>query len=480
MVDSKIWQLTDELIQAPESVHYVASENAIFVANIVGGELDKDGTGWISKISTDGELIKPKWLEGLNAPHGMRVHEGQLWVADIDELVSIDLESATITNRISVPDAEFLNDLAIADDGTIFVSDTFTNEIYRVTPEGDIDIFAPEVEKEFPNGLLIEDDKLLVAAWGNIVNFNTFETDVAGHVYQLDLNSATKTLITKEPLGNLDGIESDGEGNLLVTDFYGKLYLVDSDSGAVRDLALDLEYSADIGIIPEQNLVIIPDFERTVRAFEYHSSPTISRTIAKGGMVYDTNPAGENTVKTTLSEDVVDLGVDGDYDNLVGFYEVTDINGGIDTDGDGVADLLPGIDNGYARAALSNAVPGWQIRGGSMGNPELNTTVEEFGDVLISGDKIYAPLAIAHGGTLGIEGFLAAETAETDGVFNNTASDVNDLVAYFAYQGANPDGAIHIKAIDDNVFGFEDLPANLNSVSDNDFNDAVFKFNFDL
>ena len=51
------------------------------------------------------------------------------------------------------------------------------------------------------------------------------------------------------------------------------------------------------------------------------------------------------------------------------------------------------------------------------------------------------------------------------------------MVAYFAFIGANPDGAVHLKAYGDNIWGFEDLPANL-GVSDNDFDDAKFSFNF--
>ncbi|MEL6463217.1 MAG: DUF4114 domain-containing protein, partial [Cyanobacteria bacterium J06621_15] len=55
---------------------------------------------------------------------------------------------------------------------------------------------------------------------------------------------------------------------------------------------------------------------------------------------------------------------------------------------------------------------------------------------------------------------------------------VEDQVAYFAYIGANPDGANHLKSLGEGMFGFEDLPSNLAGVSDNDFNDAVFKFDF--
>ncbi len=478
MVVTKIWKLSDEVIREPESTHYVETENAIFVANIVGGELDKDGEGWISKVSPSGEIIEAKWVEGLNAPHGMRAYQDTLWVADIDELVGINLSSGTITQRIPVAGAEFLNDLDIAADGTIYVSDTSTNEIYQVTPEGNVSTFAPEVEKEFPNGLLIQDDKLLVAAWGNIINPDTFETDVLGNVFELDLNSGEKTLITKQPLGNLDGIESDGKGNLLVTDFYGKLYRLNPTDGVIQELAIDSEYSADIAVIPEQELVIVPDFAKTVQAYSY--KPPVEIHYIEDAMVYDTHGAGEEYVKTTLSEDILDLGTDGDYDNLVGFYEVSGTNGGIDTDGDGVDDLLPGVDNGYAQAALATAMPGWQIRAGSQGNPDMNTTVEEFGNIVVLGSKMYAPFVIAHGGEVGVDGFIEAETAESDGVFNDAANNVDDLVAYFAYQGANPDGASHIKALGNGEFGFEDLPANLAGVSDNDFNDAIFKFNFAL
>ncbi|MEB3174006.1 MAG: DUF4114 domain-containing protein, partial [Cyanobacteriota bacterium] len=50
-------------------------------------------------------------------------------------------------------------------------------------------------------------------------------------------------------------------------------------------------------------------------------------------------------------------------------------------------------------------------------------------------------------------------------------------VAYFSFGAANPDGAEHLQSRGNQVFGFEDLPANL-GVSDFDFNDAVFQITF--
>ncbi len=194
------------------------------------------------------------------------------------------------------------------------------------------------------------------------------------------------------------------------------------------------------------------------------------------GMAYDTNPANNNNISTTLRDDLLNLGIEAAFDNLVGFYKIVDMNGGIDTDGDGFDDLMPG-DSGYARAAIVNRITNWELRAGSSGDPSKNTTTEQFGDVIITGGEMYAPFVIANAGKIGFEGFVAAEDRETDGEFNEAANNVYDMVAYFAFIGANPDGAVHLEARGNNTFGFEDLPANL-GVSDNDFDDAIFSFNF--
>lgn len=199
----------------------------------------------------------------------------------------------------------------------------------------------------------------------------------------------------------------------------------------------------------------------------------ISQTADGSGNVssltYDPAPAGGADVTTTLGNDVLAAGTDAVFDNLVGFYIVTDRAGGIDTDGDGSVDLRPG-DAGYAQAALSDPIPGLQIRAGSAGNPSLNTTTEEFGNVVLADGQLFAPFAIANGGGLTPAEFLAINPN------NDAATAIDDPVAYFGYSAANPDGVSHFRALGNNTFGFEDLPSNI--FSDMDFNDAVFTLEF--
>jgi hypothetical protein len=82
----------------PESVVYDASNDVLFVSNVNGSGVEKDGNGYISKILTDGTVIRKQWVVGLNAPKGLAIYEDTLYVADIDTLVAVDIASGTISN----------------------------------------------------------------------------------------------------------------------------------------------------------------------------------------------------------------------------------------------------------------------------------------------------------------------------------------------------------------------------------------------
>ena len=68
----------------------------------------KDGDGWISKLTLDGKMAKNKWVTGLNAPKGLRSHDGTLWISDIDRVVAVDIESGKVVQKPSIsPEQSF-------------------------------------------------------------------------------------------------------------------------------------------------------------------------------------------------------------------------------------------------------------------------------------------------------------------------------------------------------------------------------------
>jgi len=249
------WQ-TDAIFEQPESIAFDAKNKQLYVSNINGSPTDADANGYISQLSLDGSIKDLHWLEGLNAPKGLTIVGNTLYIADINELVVVDIKNKTITQRYSAPNAKFLNDVAADKNGNIYVSAFLTNTIYRLA-DNKFEVWLQTDELEVPNGLLVENNQLIVGSWG--VMTDGFATDIAGHLKTINLDSKQiQSLGDKTPAGNLDGVESDGNGNYFVTDWMAGKLLHIMPSGITKTLISLDQGSADHIVLHEQGLVIIP------------------------------------------------------------------------------------------------------------------------------------------------------------------------------------------------------------------------------
>lgn len=248
------WETTG--FDAPESAVFDGGEGIIYLSNINGGGMEADGNGYVSKLSATGEILEKDWVTGLNAPKGMALHGGMLYVSDINQLVVIDTASGEIAATYEASDAKFLNDVTAHEDGRVFVSDMVTNTIHVLENDA-FDTWLQDDRLENPNGLLAEGDRLLVGAWG--VMKDDFSTEVPGHLKAIDYTTKEITSLGGgEPVGNLDGVEPDGKGGYLVTDWMsGGLYRFSADGSA--DLLMDLNPgSADHEYLDDEGVAVIP------------------------------------------------------------------------------------------------------------------------------------------------------------------------------------------------------------------------------
>lgn len=250
----KLWELKG--VKTPESVLPDASGNVLFVSNIDGDVLSKDGNGYLSKISLDGKMITPDWVKGLNAPKGLGLVGGTLYVADIDELVAVDVAKGEITQRYPAKDAVFLNDVAVDKNGRVFVSDTGTNTIW-VLDNGAFSVWLKDTRLKSPNGLLVDGDKLIVAGFGTLPDDK--QPGTSANLVEVSLaDKKIRNLGDATPVGYLDGLEPLGGGAYVVTDwFQGVLYRVHA-SGKFEQLIDFDQGSADLAYIPTTKTVIIP------------------------------------------------------------------------------------------------------------------------------------------------------------------------------------------------------------------------------
>ncbi len=241
--------------QQPESVVYDQKRQQFYLSNINGKPSEADGNGYISRLSSTGKLIDLRWVKGLNAPKGMAISGDRLYVADIKQLVVIDIASGQVIHRYSASEAKFLNDVVVDhQNGAVYVSGFLTNSIYRLL-NNKFALWLQTDALEFPNGLLVNDGQLIVASWGNITD--GFATKTPGHLKTVNiLSRQVASLGDQTPVGNLDGIEEDGNGNYLVTDWVdGKLLHINVNGISKTLIKLD-QGSADHTVV--QNLIVIP------------------------------------------------------------------------------------------------------------------------------------------------------------------------------------------------------------------------------
>src|SRR5690606_22299609 len=108
----------------------VADRSELFVSLIDGEGTKKDGKGGVAVLNLDGSMKNATWVEGLNAPKGMALYQDQLYIADINEVVIVDVITGNVINQIEIPDAVFLNDVTVDRAGKVYVSDTRAGKIY--------------------------------------------------------------------------------------------------------------------------------------------------------------------------------------------------------------------------------------------------------------------------------------------------------------------------------------------------------------
>jgi DNA-binding beta-propeller fold protein YncE len=256
---TEAWKVTG--LDLPESVAWDANAKAFYVSNLGTDPMSKDGNGFVSRIGADGKVETLKWVTGLNAPKSGEVVGDKLYVTDIDELVEIDIPGGKVANRYKAEGAKFLNDIAVAADGRIFIADTFGNAIY-LFQDGKVGEWVRGGKLVGPNGLVIIGSDLIVAELGDASQ--GFDKLKPGNVKKIDLTSKTvDDFGTPDAIGGLDGIEIAGDGGVYVTDNPGGRLLKVMPGKPAEEVAKLKPGAADFEFVPAENLFVIPQMQES-------------------------------------------------------------------------------------------------------------------------------------------------------------------------------------------------------------------------
>jgi DNA-binding beta-propeller fold protein YncE len=245
----EVWK-TDTLFRVPECVIYDKDNDVVYVSNMNDNPREKDGNGFISRLSTSGEILDLNWVADMSSPKGLGIYGGKLYVSDVDEVIVIDIAKGVIEERIVIEGAKMINDISIDSEGNVYVSDSDTNSIFLLS-NGAVSNWLSEGLSS-PNGLLVDGERLLIASMGS--------EDFAS----VDLATKEITVIT-DSISKGDGIAKVGiPGHFLVTDWFGQVFMIYPDGSKV--ILLDTREqeigAADIDYIPEKNLLLVPTFAK--------------------------------------------------------------------------------------------------------------------------------------------------------------------------------------------------------------------------
>ena len=264
--------LLKEGFSTPESVLYDAAEDRYLVSNINGDPTGVDNNGYIAELAPDGSFKRAKFIAGgvdkvkLNAPKGMGIAKGVLYVADITVVRKFDAKTGAPKGEIPIAGASFLNDIAVAGDAKVYVTDSGLKHgkeglesnggdgVY-VIENGKVRTLARSKDLLGPNGVAVVGPDVVVVTFG------------AEQVYKLN-DKGEKSEATKLPAGGLDGVIALGD-ELLISSWKASAVFKGKLGTQFEVLIPEVKAPADIGYDSKRKRVLVPHFtENSVEVFE--------------------------------------------------------------------------------------------------------------------------------------------------------------------------------------------------------------------
>ena len=259
---------TVEGFLTPESVLHDSIQDIYFVSNVNGSPTAKDNNGFISRVRPDGAVENLKFIEGgkngvvLNAPKGLALAGDTLWVADIDAVRSFDAKTGVPRDSfsLSAAGAVFLNDIAVAQTGALYITDTGI----RFDDVGNV--LHPGPDRIFRIGL---DRQVTVAVRGDTLGRpNGIALDPVGKRF-IVVEFGGKSVLAWKPgdkaptviahgAGGFDGVILAG-GRIFVSSWTDST-VASYETGQEVKVITGVPSPADIGYDAKRNRVLIPVF----------------------------------------------------------------------------------------------------------------------------------------------------------------------------------------------------------------------------
>lgn len=241
-----VWS-TDTVFKTPESVLYDYARDVIYVSNVNKNPWEKDGNGFISKIDLQGNIIELEWIIGVDSPKGMGLVDSVLYVANVDEVIRINVNNGKIIHRIPFENEGGLNDITVGDMGEVYVSSTSNSRVYEILDNKYT--VLNQGENEGFNGLYYDSEQLLIL------------TNKTQQLKSYKYASGEVTVLASG-LGAADGIVALEKGGYITSDWNGEIFYINNEYEvkSLLDTKNEKMNTADIEYIQKDSMLLVPTF----------------------------------------------------------------------------------------------------------------------------------------------------------------------------------------------------------------------------
>lgn len=243
---------------AAESVTYDVQSDRYIVVSTGARNAAVPNDGYISLLNPDGSVHTLKWIAPsatngvtLNDPRGSHIDKGTLYIADIDTVRLFDLATGAPKGSHTIPGTLLLNDLTVAADGTIYVTETgtadaATHKVFKITPAGQSSVFASGPKVARPNGIALGNDGNLVVV---VLGSNEILTySPAGELVKTE---------TSTDAGN-DGIAILADGTKLISSVQRGTIARIRPGQPAESIATGIPNAASMAYDSKRNQLVIP------------------------------------------------------------------------------------------------------------------------------------------------------------------------------------------------------------------------------
>ena len=251
---SPLWSSAPGAFIRPESAQYDPVTGYVFVSEAL-----PDGQGKVMLLDTDGNIVDPDWLTGLTWPKGLIIENGLVYVATDKDLVVANAATGEVVATYTADAGASLNDVTMAADGSVYVSDLNQAAIWRLK-DGVFEMFVSDPTLVSANGIRINDDKLWLA---------TFDQGV---LYEIDLETKAISQVL-DGVQAFDGVIEIEPGIWLMSSFNGQIRMYNEEDGSLTSIYSNLfnHNAADIGYDPASQTIFVPTFSpQGVFALQLH------------------------------------------------------------------------------------------------------------------------------------------------------------------------------------------------------------------